>query len=370
MELTIIVGAGGTGSYFIEDVLHYYNVLKRPRTVVVVDGDVVETKNLLRQGFLRQDLGKGKAESLVGRYSKVVGEGIGVTAVRGFINSVDDLVKVVEEARGEEKLKSVTLVSCVDNNMARLRLTIGMYALRDIYGCEVRFTDSGNTEWFGQTITSVLTRTGATYLGGLHGVVEAKGLQGVRGYKVRKSTARHILASIFTKNDNWKDNLTRGDHEMSCEDVTESNPQNIGVNMMGAKCLLMTIGMLERKEFVGGEYNYDANINNIARRHDGEQVEEGYEARLEEILAYLSTVEGYVSVFGTEGMGEVVEVDEEGVQEEVGNEFADEDTQGIEDEETEEDEDLLLDDLLELEEQEDAEGANVMTVGEYTLTLN
>ncbi|WP_172792972.1 ThiF family adenylyltransferase, partial [Bacillus amyloliquefaciens] len=59
--LTVIVGAGGTGSYAINNLLNLYRVRAKERhRVMLIDGDVVEEKNLLRQGFLRKDLNKGK----------------------------------------------------------------------------------------------------------------------------------------------------------------------------------------------------------------------------------------------------------------------------------------------------------------------
>lgn len=294
MKLTLIVGAGGTGSYFIDEIVHYYNALNEPHAIVVVDGDVVEQKNLLRQGFLMRDLHKGKAEALVNRYNKIVREGVTIVARDEFIGSVNDVVEIATE----QTYTDITLVSCVDNNMARLRLTFALYALRDICKCEVRFIDSGNEEWYGQTITSVLKKTGETYLQGLHAAVEEHGLQGAQQFQLKESNDRHILASIFTENDNWTSHLTRGDHELSCEDVTESNPQNIGTNMMASKCLLLTVSMLNRNEFVGGEFNYDANANTVTRKNDGVRMEPGYLERLKELLAYVATEEGHRDVFG------------------------------------------------------------------------
>lgn len=310
MKLVIIVGAGGTGSYFIEDVVHYFNALKGKRHIVVVDGDVVEEKNLLRQGFLKKDLHKGKAESLVSRYRKIVREDITIEAKNQFINSVEDVLEIAME----DNYSEITLVSCVDNNMARLRLTFAMYALRDVCKVEVRFVDSGNAEWHGQTITSVLAKTGETYLQGLHKEIVNKGRKGAVGYKVKGTDTKHILAGIFTTNDDWKNNLTKGDHELSCDDVTESSPQNIGTNMMAAKCLLMTMGMLERKEFTGGEYNFDASTNSLTRKYEGVQIEEGYTERLSELVDYVKTEEGFREVFG-EDLVEEVEVEVEEIEE-------------------------------------------------------
>lgn len=298
MKLTFIVGAGGTGSYFIDEIVNYYNVRGEEHRVIVVDGDRVEEKNLVRQGFLRKDLGVGKAECLVNRYKNIAREGLKLEYYDEFIKGVQDLVRLI----GDGSYSSITLVSCVDNNMARLRLTFGVYALRDVYGCDVHFIDSGNEEWHGQTITTSLKKSGETYLEGLYDAVEDFGLSKVQEFKLKESKGKHIYASIFTKNNDWKNNLTKGDHELSCDDITESNPQNIGTNMMASKCLLMTVGMVQSGKFKGGEYVFDARTSSIGRNYDGVSVEEGYEERLKELLEYIQTEDGYKEVFEGESV--------------------------------------------------------------------
>lgn len=294
MNCTIIVGAGGTGSYFIEDIVNYYNTLKVDRHIIVIDGDRVETKNLLRQGFLKIDLDKSKSEALVNRYKKIARSHVTIEAKDQFVNSVEDVVDI---AKGGD-YKEITIVSCVDNNMARLRLTFAMYAVRDICKVNVHFVDSGNEEWHGQTITSCLSRGKGTYLEGLYKLASEKGRNGIQKFKLKENDSKNILASIFTTKPDWVNHLTKGDHELSCDDITVSSPQNIGTNMMASKCLLMTVGMISKKEFNGGEYNFNANDNSIIRRYDGEKIEEGYESRLQELLDYVKTEQGFKEVFG------------------------------------------------------------------------
>src|SRR5699024_8779576 len=50
----------------------------------------------------------------------------------------------------------------------------------------------------------------------------------------------HANSLIFKGNKNWKNSLSVGDFELSCEDVTESAPQNILANMTSAA------GIMER----------------------------------------------------------------------------------------------------------------------------
>lgn len=350
MHVTLIVGAGGTGSYFIEDIVHYYNALKDRRHIIVVDGDVVEQKNLLRQGFLKMDLDKGKADTLVNRYKKIVREGLTIESRNQFINTVDDVVHMVNGL----DITRMTMVSCVDNNMARLRMTLAQYALHDKLKVKVEFVDSGNAEWHGQTITTVLEKNGETYLGGLYSTAFTGGRVGVREYEVRELDPKHIVASIFTTDRGWKDNLTKGDHEMSCDDVVESNPQNIGTNMMASKCLLMTLGQLDKKEFEGGEYNFNASSNSVTRRNEGLKEEEGYKDWVNSMLGYIKTKEGYNEVFGKEE-SLVEDFDDDEMEEDVDDDELYEDNEE-------------LNDLMEFEYKEEELTGREIDVEELTLT--
>ena len=73
-----IFGAGGTTSWFLPKLLKIYNDAfnkvpeKRYRlNIVLIDADVVETKNLIRQNFISEDIGQNKAKVLAERYSNL-----------------------------------------------------------------------------------------------------------------------------------------------------------------------------------------------------------------------------------------------------------------------------------------------------------
>ena len=66
-----IIGAGGTGGYLAQDLARYIAVRTEEKyNFTIVDGDVVEEKNLIRQNFIENDIGKNKAKVLAERYSK------------------------------------------------------------------------------------------------------------------------------------------------------------------------------------------------------------------------------------------------------------------------------------------------------------
>jgi molybdopterin/thiamine biosynthesis adenylyltransferase len=59
-----IIGAGGVGSWLTPSLA----MLVGPGNITVIDKDVLEVKNLNRQLFTSQDIGKSKAEALADRY--------------------------------------------------------------------------------------------------------------------------------------------------------------------------------------------------------------------------------------------------------------------------------------------------------------
>lgn len=61
---TYVIGAGGVGSWLVPAL----RKLEPERTIAVVDGDVLEEKNLDRQLFNYQDIGVNKAQALSAKY--------------------------------------------------------------------------------------------------------------------------------------------------------------------------------------------------------------------------------------------------------------------------------------------------------------
>ena len=60
----VVLGAGGTGGYVIPHLYRLGYASEHPTRILVCDGDVVEQKNLIRQNFVEQDIGRNKAQVL------------------------------------------------------------------------------------------------------------------------------------------------------------------------------------------------------------------------------------------------------------------------------------------------------------------
>lgn len=303
-HMYLVVGAGGTGSYFYPKLLNYLVSTSRSTNneIMLVDGDVVEEKNLLRQGFYTSELGKGKAEALYNMYKHY-----STHLKLGYSNSYIDTVQDVLNYCVNKEYSGITIVSCVDNNMARLRLTVAVYFLQDILGVPVSFVDSGNTEWTGQVLATHLTASGTTYLKGLsekvgkvvtgvgNGTLTVADLKNFIDFTKNEPTGSSIYSSIFTQMGTLTESLTRADYELSCDDVVVSSPQNIGTNMMASTLLLLRIQTMST--YQGGEYLFNARDNHIEEVGTGERTSESYETKLDEILDYMKSPEGFGELF-------------------------------------------------------------------------
>ena len=118
----VVIGAGGTGSYLIPLL---QKQLGSEDTVVVVDGDKFERKNMDRQLFNPSDIGKNKAESLVRMYSsKRYTSGAQLVAVPEFLR---DPISFADEHAG-----ITAVIACADNHRARVACLV----MADEIGCK------------------------------------------------------------------------------------------------------------------------------------------------------------------------------------------------------------------------------------------
>ena len=69
----VMIGAGGTGGHIAPHIYRLLHTLDRPCRFLIIDGDIVEEKNLVRQNFIAADLGRNKAQVLAERYSAAFG---------------------------------------------------------------------------------------------------------------------------------------------------------------------------------------------------------------------------------------------------------------------------------------------------------
>lgn len=157
-----MLGAGGTGGHIAPHLYRLLHALERGQMrFIVVDGDNVERKNLVRQNFIEADLGENKARVLAERYSTVFG--LETEYIPEYIESEQRLKELVtpqiwKTHQSYEKGKwrqhylteLVILLGCVDNNKSRSLCHKVFYQMDDLV-----YIDSGNGEFTGQVVCGV-----------------------------------------------------------------------------------------------------------------------------------------------------------------------------------------------------------------------
>jgi hypothetical protein len=134
-----VVGCGGTGGFAAEGLCR---ILPSSVPLVLIDPDRVESGNLRRQNFFREDLGKLKSEALAQRLSRKYDRAVAYSTLPVSLTPL-----------GFNSL----VVGCVDNGPAR----------RDIAGkfnqtfgnVPAWWVDAGNGENFGQILIGNRTGT-------------------------------------------------------------------------------------------------------------------------------------------------------------------------------------------------------------------
>src|SRR3989339_37589 len=135
------IGAGGTGSALVP-LLARLIASEREMTFeyLIVDGDRVSISNIVRQNFIKSDIGKPKAEVLTQRYGSAFG--VNLSCISKYYN---------EETAEKVKLNVFDIVvGCVDNNKARAFISSELSKIDNNYNRPL-YIDSGNELIGGQT---------------------------------------------------------------------------------------------------------------------------------------------------------------------------------------------------------------------------
>ena len=146
----VVLGAGGTGGYVIPHLYRLGYASEHPTRIIVCDGDVVEQKNLIRQNFVEQDIGRNKAQALAARYAAAFG--IECEYRPEFIETQEELHTLTEPDRVSYPMEPqrVILLGCVDNNKSRQLCHRVFQQKRDLI-----YIDAGNGEHTGQVVCGV-----------------------------------------------------------------------------------------------------------------------------------------------------------------------------------------------------------------------
>lgn len=205
----VMLGAGGTGGHIAPHLYRLLYALERPVRFIICDGDVVESKNLVRQNFIPADLGENKARVLAERYSTVFG--METEYVPSFVESEDRLKELLEPRTTYSQYyphtviseEQVILIGAVDNNKSRQLCHRVFYQARELV-----YIDSGNGEYTGQVVCGI--RSGGRTL-----------------YR----PVGAVYPDVLKETDKFPT-------ELSCAEASVSAPQSIAANITAATAVV------------------------------------------------------------------------------------------------------------------------------------
>lgn len=225
-KVFFIIGAGGTGGYFIPNVtrqIAIQNKLRKmeelpPHKIVIIDQDIISPSNLNRQNFIQRDLDRNKAEVMAVRYGTAFETP--VQFLEEYITSTDMLVNICRTALGSllsgkvarKKLYPAVpvIVDCVDNNKTRTFMHEAVLQLANMCERGAFSLSSGNEFYNGQIVC---------------GFVPSSNNPDQAGFRTP------LVGEMFPEILEGADKLPT---ELSCDEAAVSHPQNIMTNITAA----------------------------------------------------------------------------------------------------------------------------------------
>lgn len=224
----LVIGAGGTGTCLLPNLTRLLFTNSKSRSMIgslmIVDGDRVEEKNLARQNFIEDDIGASKsmvfAENLNDGLIAEICESCDSipywSAKDGYITNVDQLMSYFRDKdscavdyNGVMILNIPFIIGCVDNNHCRMI-------------CEQFFEKSLNCFYYD---------AGNEFISG----------EVIYAHKINGEVLSPTKSFYFPE---MKTEKTKAVTEMSCEELTISHPQTLVANSGAAWFLLSGISTL------------------------------------------------------------------------------------------------------------------------------
>lgn len=181
----VVVGCGGTGSWLLPKLVKTINdgirksIIRKDVKLILIDGDIVEEKNLVRQNFIEQDIGQNKAEVMASRYGPHLINENGAIFIDKYIADSERYEKLTAEDKDfyfnfEEMYNflecynipstqrgmkySRVVFNLVDNNIARQTLHKIVSEMIDS-NYRTYVIDVGNDMYNGQAFTSMYSNS-------------------------------------------------------------------------------------------------------------------------------------------------------------------------------------------------------------------
>ena len=210
----LVVGCGGTGSHLVgllSQLMMYQDSIKE---LILIDGDVIEPKNLRQQRFNKSEIGINKAKALSDRFSKL---DIPISYVDKYITSKEDMSVLL--AGG--KYTDTIIISCVDNNKAR-KLLHEIFCDSYKFPGTYIYIDTGNGDG--------KVRRGQTVVG------------------ARKDEDLYFNPVAYYYPEILEDTNDEVDLTLNCDQINESIPQHISANVMSATTVFLIVNNIVSDE--------------------------------------------------------------------------------------------------------------------------
>lgn len=226
----IVVGCGGTGSHFIPFLMQLYNNnnINNILEVILIDGDVYETKNTQNQKCLPQEASMNKAQATVERFN-IIYPNLKLKYIDDYITDKKQLDKYIEGP--------TILISCVDNNASR-KLFSNLFNEYIGYS-DLIYIDSGN---------GTVTRNG----------------QVVIGYRSENKTHLKCVGDIYEEVTKDKDDISEVG---TCMRISQDHPQNIATNVLAATTIFTIVtNILMFRKIESNIVFFNADTHNMVAR--------------------------------------------------------------------------------------------------------
>ena len=212
----LLVGCGGTGGCFYARMMRFLsNYAERQSSVEIIfriiDGDHVELKNLSRQPFSDEDLGKNKAVALAASAQEVFG--INVKAYPEYLTP-DNMNTYLHQNSAVSSKDIYIIIGAVDNHACRKLLH--KYFLHPDYLSQstLFYIDSANEFSCGEIVVGKRTKN-----------------------SVETPDRVHYYPDILQ-------DTGKAAHEMSCEELNNSAPQHLATNGLAADLIFSYVSQL------------------------------------------------------------------------------------------------------------------------------
>ena len=233
----IVVGCGGTGSFFIKEFARFLSTTTHEIYLTLIDGDTVEAHNLDRQAFKEEDIGEAKCVVLADALCSCLSIPMErLQCYPMYLSSKAELLEIYQTflyGHGENGFYSSTkhqiitfLIGAVDNHAAR---KVMHEAYEEMTGA-VFYFDSANEYSNGEVVFS------------------GKTLKGDYLAPPRANLFPEILETT---------EVSRA--EQGCSEINIHEPQHIVTNMLAANLLLSkTCSVIQGKPVELGVAFFDA----------------------------------------------------------------------------------------------------------------